>query len=366
VTVLLGVVLAGLGGAQKGAKPPVVRVSRAAEKEVASFADFTGRLEATAQVEIRPQVSGLLQAVRYKAGAVVKKGDVLFELDDAPYRAALEAAEGGLALAEARRSRIEADYQRARVLLPRKATSREDFDRIAGARAEAEAEVKVARAQLAIPRLFLAYTRVTAPRDGTISSPLRAAGDLVWPWPEGAGVTPLALLVPTDPVYVWFDVDEGTLLRHPGLQRRLGKEKLPIRVGVAGEKGFPRTGTLDYVGVRVDPRTKTAPLRGVLANRDGALLPGMSARVRLRLGGLRKVLLAPEGAVQDGKGTSWLWVVKEGRAERRKVDAGEAIDGQRVIASGLKPGEWVVTSGAKGLRPGALVEAKRGPASPAR
>ena len=345
VTVLLGVALAGLGGAGKGPKPTVVRVSRAVEKEVAAFADFTGRLEATATVEVRPQVGGLLRAVRYKAGAAVKKGDVLFELDDAPYRAALDAAEGAVALAEARRSRLEADYQRARLLLARKATSREDFDRIAGGRAEAEAEIKVARAQLAIPRLFLGYTRVTAPRDGTISAPLRAAGEVVWAWPDAPG--PLALLMPTDPLHVWFDVDEGTLLRHPGLQRRLGKERLPIRVSVAGEKGFPREGTLDYVGVRVEPRTRTAPLRGVLPNRDGALLPGMSARVRLRLGGLRKVLLVPEGAVQAGKGASWLWVVKDRKAERRKVSVGERIEEVRVIEGELKPGEWVVTSGAK-------------------
>jgi RND family efflux transporter MFP subunit len=262
---LLGVVLA--AGAQPG-QP------KGPEAEV-----FTGRLEAVENVLLQPRVGGYLTKVNFQAGALVKKGELLFEIDPRTYKAALDLAHADLAVAEARLKAVEAAWQRAQRLLGTKSISREEYEKINSDRTEAKVALQVVRARVERARLDLDSTQITAPIAGRIGLPLVTAGNLVVGPPRP---TPLANVRSVDPMYVYFDLDERTLLR----LRRAGQAKdgkLPLALGLADEKGFPHKGALDALDNRVDPSTGSVRVRGVLANPRGVLMPGMFARVRLTL-----------------------------------------------------------------------------------
>jgi RND family efflux transporter MFP subunit len=243
---------------------------------------FEGRLAASAKVEVRPLVSGTLARVLFKDGAEVKKGDVLFEIDPAPYQAAAHKAEADLALAEARLKRTETEYRRANLLYSKRAISQEDYDKSASDRAEAAAAVRVARAQLDQAKVLLQHTKVVAPITGKAGLALVDVGNLVR---GGEGGPVLVTLVATDPMYVYLDMDERTLLRYRTMLRpkQARDARTPIAVGLANEEGFPHRGVIDFVDIRVNPDTGTLRVRGVLPNPDHDLMPGQSARVRLQL-----------------------------------------------------------------------------------
>jgi RND family efflux transporter MFP subunit len=244
---------------------------------------FTGGLAASATVDVRPHVSGTLAKVLFKEGSQVKKGDVLFEMDPAPYQAAVNRAEADLALAEARLKRTEADLRRAEQLAARRAMSREEYDKHVSDRAEAAAAMGVARAQLEQARALLQHTRVVAPISGQAGQVFVDAGNLV----RGGEAGPvLVTLVSTDPIYVYFEMDERSLLRYQKTARakKAQDARTPIAVGLAGEAGFPHKGVIDFLDNRVNPDTGTIRVRGVMPNPDGRFTPGLSARVRLQLG----------------------------------------------------------------------------------
>jgi RND family efflux transporter MFP subunit len=263
---LLGAVLA--AGAQPG-QP------KQADAEV-----FTGRLEAVENVLLQPRVSGYLTKVKFHAGALVKKGDLLFEIDPRIYKAALDQAQAELALAEARLKVAEANLLRAQKLLKTNALSREEYEKIRSDREEAKGAVPVARAKVPRAELDLDSTRITSPIDGRVGFPVVTEGNFVVGAPRP---TPLANVRSVGRIYVYFDMDERTFLRL--WRARQGKDnKLPLALGLADEKGFPHKGTLDGVDNRVDPNTGTIRMRGVFANPQGLLVPGMFARVRLTVG----------------------------------------------------------------------------------
>jgi RND family efflux transporter MFP subunit len=259
--------------------PPEVPVRQPLVREVTDYQDFTGRTEAVSQVELRARVSGFLDRVLFKDGADVKKGELLCEIDPRPYMAELQKAETRRAVEEAKLKRAEAEFKRAKALLPRQGISREDFDKIADDRAVAEAEVHAAMAECEAAKLNVAFTKVTAPISGRISRRLIDPGNVV-----RADETPLATIVSLDPMYVYFDVDERTALRMWRAARE-GKAKaateLPVAMGLADEKGFPHRGKVDFADNRVDPKTGTLRMRAVLPNADGLLVPGLFVRVRL-------------------------------------------------------------------------------------
>jgi RND family efflux transporter MFP subunit len=250
--------------------PPEVPVTRPAPREVTDHAVFTGRTAASRSVEVRPRVSGYLTKVAFKDGDEVKQGDLLFEIDPRPYQAELEKAQAGVAVAQARLQQADADYQRRKALSGRGGVSQEELDRAAGERVVAEAGLRAARAALDAARLTLGFAKVHAPMSGRIGRRLLDPGNLV-----KADETPLATLVATGPLYVYFDVDERTLAKG-----RL-KAGLPVAVGLAGEDGYPHEGRIDFLDSRVDAAKGTVRVRAVLANPAGRLRPGQSARVRV-------------------------------------------------------------------------------------
>jgi multidrug efflux pump subunit AcrA (membrane-fusion protein) len=223
-------------GAPEAAPTPIT-VSRPVERDVTDYVDFTGRTAAVASVELRARVWGYLDKVNFKEGALVKKDDVLFEIDPLTYRATLNQAEGNLASAEARFERLDADFARAQPLLRRGAISREEYDKVVGDRGEAAASREALKAAVEWAKLDLQYTKVTAPISGRISRYVVTAGNLVQAGDQGSG-TLLTTIVSVDPMYAYFDVDEYTALRVRRLVRE-GKSTRPATAGSPCPWGWP-------------------------------------------------------------------------------------------------------------------------------
>ncbi len=343
---------------EPAAKPLEVPVARPIVREVTDYEDFTGRTEAVNRVDLRARVTGYLVKSFFKEGSEVKQGDLLFEIDPRPYQAQMDRAEAAVHLAEAQLKLAEADLQRAKALLAQKVVAPGEIDKPVAERAEAEARVRAAKAGLEVARLNLDFTRVRAPIAGRIGRQLLTPGNLV-----SADETILATVVSRDPMYVYFDVDERTLLR---LRRsmREGKEKpemMPVFIGLAGDEGHPQRGVVDFTDNQVNAETGTIRMRAVLPNKDDLLVPGLFVRVRLALGAPYKALLVPAEAVLADNGVQIVYVVNDkGAIESRTVETGRGHDGLRIVNRGLKPEDRVVVGRQQRLRPGMTVRPVEG------
>src|SRR5581483_6893941 len=259
------------------AAPTPVAVSHPVEREVTEYADYTGRTAAVDSVEVRSHVWGYLDKVNFKEGALVKKGDVLFELDPRPYVALLNQAKAKVAQDEAQLAFDEAEYQRNLQLVRTGAASRSDLDKSAAARGVDQANIAADKAAVSSAELNLEYTKVVAPVSGRASRYVVTVGNLIQSGDQGGG-TLLTTIVSVDPMYAYFDVDEHTVLRVKRLIRE-GKAKtpdegIPVWLGLASEEGHPHRGALHFVDNQVNPRTGTLKVRGVFPNKDEALSPG--------------------------------------------------------------------------------------------
>ncbi len=361
---LLAVALSGCGSAQSSAPPPKapeVFVSTPVSEEITEYEDFTGRLESPEAVEIRARVTGYLEEVKFKekVRVDVQKGDVLFLIDPRSYKADLDRAEANAVQARVRQQRLEYDYQRASDLLARKAISREEYDKIAGDRAEAEAAVKVAEATVTSARVNYGYTKVFAPMTGRISRRLVDPGNLV-----KADQTVLATVLSLNPLYAYFDVDERTVLRirrliRGGTVKSAREVEVPVQMELADEEGFPHKGKIDFVDNKVDPGTGTLRVRAVFTNDDELLSPGLFVRVRVRIGVPHKALLIAERALGTDQGQKFVYVVNDkGEVAYRAVKVGSLHQGRRVIESGLTGTEKVIVSGLQRVRQGSTVQAR--------
>ncbi len=365
LAVLAPSLLALVAATSFAADPPEVPYVNPVVRQVTDTADFTGRTEAAAGVELRARVTGYLDKALFREGAAVKKGDLLFEIDPRPYQAEVARAEANVALAEAGLQKAEANLQRLKALSERGAVSREEFDRAVSERAEAQAALVGAKAALESARLTLGFTKVTAPITGRVGRRLVDPGALV-----RADETVLATLVSEDPALVGFDVDERTYLR---LRRAAaeGKGKDPVeakatvRMGLADEEGFPREGHLSAADNRVDPKTGTLRMWATFPNPDGLLIPGLSARVRLPLGEPYKSLVIPEEAVQgNGAGAFVLVVGDKDVVERRKVVLGTRHGGLVVVKEGVTADDRVAVGNLRPLDTGVKVKPVKVPEPP--
>jgi multidrug efflux system membrane fusion protein len=342
---------------------PNVKIAQPLSQEVTEWDEYTGRIEAVNSVDVRARVSGYLEKVNFNAGDKVRKGDLLFQIDPKPFTAQLNYAEAELERAKSRHELAKNDMARAERLFRPKAISEEEHDARSKGLREAVAAVQSAQANVYTARLNLEFTQVRSPIDGRIGRELITAGNVVNG--GGADATLLTFIVSTDPVYVYVDADERSVLKYrrqaqKGGHGSLGEERTPVELAVADEVNFPHQGHLDYIAPREDAATGTLTLRGVFANPDELLSPGFFARMRVRQSAPYPAILLPDRAIGTDQAQRFVWVVnQENQVEYRKVELGAHIGQSHVIAQGLKPEEWVVIEGIQKLKPGLKVNPER-------
>jgi RND family efflux transporter MFP subunit len=350
------------GQAAEADPAPATAVIRPVVSEVTDYQDYTGRTEAVVHVEVRARVSGFLERVHILPGMTVKAGDPLFDIDPRPYQAKLAQADALVAQAEAHLKGLEEALRQTRTLAERaKVVSQGELNQIEGKRDEGASALQAARAARDLVKLDLDATRLKAPIGGKVGRVLLTPGNLVV-----ADTTPLATISSTDPVLVYFQVDERTVLR----SRRLGREGkagaviepgLPVRVGLADEDDLPWPGKVDGVDDRIDPASGTLRVRASLPNPEGFLLPGMFARVRLNVGAPHQAVLIPEGVVTTDGGKSYVFVAGDRNViERRAVNVGQQHDKFRVVEGGVTSTDRIVVD-PRGKRPGMTIKPEEAP-----
>jgi RND family efflux transporter MFP subunit len=330
---------------------------------VTDYTEFTSRTAAVDSVEVRAHVWGYLEKVNFKEGDLVKKGDVLFELDPRPYQALLNQAKGKVRQDEAQLKYDDADYQRNLELVRTGAVSRQDVEKSLSSKEVDIANIAADKAVVVQRQLDLDYTKVTAPVSGRVSRYSVTVGNLIQSGDQGGG-TLLTTIVSVDPMYAYFDVDERTIQRVRQLVRE-GKfasgyqTTWPVSLRLATEVEFLHQGTVDFVDNQVSASTGTLRVRGVFPNKDGVLTPGYFARVRVPISPPHPALLVSDRAVTNDQGQQVLYVVNDkNQVDSRAVQLGQMHAGLREITDGLKPGEQVIVSGLLQVRPGVTVTPK--------
>jgi multidrug efflux system membrane fusion protein len=341
-------------------KPTEVLVDLPTTDTITDYEEFTGRTVATRTIDIRARVTGYLEKVNFKEqeGRDVEKGAVLFEIDPRPYESEVARAKANLLQAEAHLKRLDLDYRRIAKLVESNTVTREQFDLAAGERAEGQAEVEIAKANLQTALLNLSFTKVKSPINGRASRTQVDAGNVV-----KADETILTTIVAIDPIYAFFEVDERTLLRirryAQEARESQGGDEVPVMIALADEEGYPHAGKINFLDNRLDPSTGTLQIRGIFTNPDHILSPGMFVRVRLPIGEPYQGLLVAEEALGTDQGQKFVYVVDENnKAQYRRVQVGKLQNGRRVVLKGLSSGERVVVSGLQRVRPGAVVQPK--------
>ncbi len=347
------------GGPGAAPAPAEVVVALPRTGQITDHEDFTGRTVANKTIEIRARVTGYIDKINFleSEGRDVESGSVLFEIDPRLYEAEVARAQANLLQTQTRLKRIELDYERALKTVASRTITQEQFDQVAGDRAEAKAEVEIMKANLDLARLNLSYTKVTAPISGRVSRRQLDQGNLV-----RADETVLATIVSMDPMYAYFELDERTLLKlrraveDEGVISTRNENSVPIQMALADEDGYPHEGVVNYFDNQLDAGTGTLQARAVFDNRDRMLAPGMFVRVRLPIGRPYQALLIPEQALGTDQGQKFVYVVDDqNRAQYRRLEVGKLERGERVVLGGITASDRVIVSGLQRVRPGEIV-----------
>ena len=345
-------------------KQAVVPISKVVERDITDFVDFTGRTDAVNTVNIVPRVTGYLVKMPFTEGSLVKKDDLLFEVDPRPYKAQLDQAEGQVTLYKAQlklaKSTLERDTEISKTP---GAVSPQQIDQDRAAVEQAEASVKAAQSSLEVYSLNLSFCKVTSPIDGMVARYYLTLGNLV-----NQDQTLLTTVVSLDPMYAYFEMDEPTLvtIRHAigeGKLKSRQEGKISVYMALQGEDGYPHEGTIDFVNNQVNPGTGSISVRGVFSNPPlkgtvRLLSPGMFVRIHLPLGEKHPALLVVDRAIGSDQGLKYVYVIDdENKAKYRRVATGALeADGLRVITDGLKPGEKVAVGSLQQIRPNVTLQ----------
>jgi multidrug efflux system membrane fusion protein len=341
--------------ASKAAPATPVSVALVERRDVALWDEFSGRLEAVERVEVRSRVSGAIQTVHFREGALVKLGDLLITIDPAPYAAEVERAEAQVIAAQARLSLSKSELERGQQLWDSRTVSQRDLDQRVNAHREAEANLRASQAALQSSRLNLDYTQVRAPVAGRVGKLEITVGNLV---AAGPGAPVLTTLVSVDPIYASFNADEQVVMRALGADANAHTqvERIPVHMTTATSDGMPFHGRLQLIDNQVDARSGTVRVRAVFDNAEGRLMPGQFARLRMGQPKTEPALMVNERAVGTDQSKKFVLVVDtDNKAEYREIVLGASVDGLRVVTRGLKPGERIVVNGLQRVRPGAVV-----------
>ena len=354
--------------AESNAGPPsaVVIVSPPVEESVVDSVEYTGRTDSAETVDVRSRVTGFLDKILFKDGSEVEKGAPLYRIDDREFQADLTAAKGELAKAKAEQGRTTADFTRVEGLRKKDAVTASQFDQSRAAKLEADAAVQSGTAKEDRAELNVTFSKIDAPIAGKISRSRITVGNLV-----DANSTVLTTIVSVDPMYVYFDVDERTMLSL-ARQTREGKLEgrktatIPVYMGLTGEKGYPHAGTIDFLENRVNPETGTMRVRGVFNNPkpergERVIEAGLFARIRVPISKPKQALLVNERAIGTDQGQKFVYVVdSKNEVVFRPITLGAMHEGLRVVTEGLNAGDKVIIDGLQRVRPGSVVSAKPG------
>jgi membrane fusion protein (multidrug efflux system) len=331
-----------------------------ATERVVLTTELPGRTAPYRVAEIRPQVNGLILKRTFTEGADVNAGDVLYQIDPAPYQAAYDQAQAAVAMAEANLPAVRSREERFKKLLESRAVGQQAYDDALAALNQLEGQLGVSKAALESARINLSYTPIKTPISGRIGRSGVTEGALVSAYQP----VPLATVQQLDPIYVDVPQSTAEMLR---LKRRLADGQLTLEgagrneVTILQGDGTPcaENGTLEFRDITVDPTTGSVILRVVVPNPDGTLLPGMFVRAVLKEGVNEKAILVPQqGVSRDPKGTPFAWVVDDsGTVAQRMLTLDRAIGDQWLVTSGVNPGDRVVVEGIQRVRPGIPVTA---------
>jgi RND family efflux transporter MFP subunit len=332
-----------------------VTVAEAVAMPVTEFSEHTGHTESVSTVEIRARATGYLVRAAFKEGELVKKGQLLFVVDQRPYQAEVARARAELVSVRVDRKLAAKNAARSEALFKSSVISEQEWDSQSSNVELLAAKEDVASAAVNSAELDLEYATIRSPIDGRIGRMLVTPGNLVGP----SLPTPLATVVAVDPLYVYLDVDESRALRLARAAADPKTHSLPsAHVGFAGEDGYPHVATLDFLDNRVDPQSGLLKVRAVLPNPDGHFVHGLFARVELPEDAAHGAVLVADLAVATDQDRRFLWVVgADGKVQRRQVTLGPLSDGLRVVRSGLQANERVVVRGLQRVRPGSEVAA---------
>ncbi len=346
---------------QAAAPPPSVPVSVATveQRNAPTWDEFSGRLEAVERVEIRPRVAGVVEAVHFREGALVKQGDPLFTIDPAPYAAEVERAKAQVLAVQARLALTKNDLDRGQQLWDSRTISTRDLDQRVNAQREAEANLRAAEAALTSAQLNLDYTNVKAPVAGRVGKIEITVGNLV---AAGPGSPVLTSLVSINPIYASFNADERVVMRAlkgqvAASNGLVAMDQIPVQMGtILSDDATPYAGRLQLIDNQVDARSGTVRVRAVFDNADGKLMPGQFARVRMGHAETQQALVVSERAIGTDQDKKFVMVVDaENKAAYREIKLGESSEGLRMVTNGLKAGERIVVNGLQRVRPGSLL-----------
>lgn len=364
----LAALLALAAGCKKAEPPkppqPTVTVSKPLSGEVVEWDTFAGRLESPQMANVAAQVSGVIQQAPFQEGALVNKGDTLFVIDPRPFQAAVDSTTADVAKAEAQLAEADVHFRRYDKIRQTKAISAEDYDQAVAALKQAQSQTASAKAAQDRAKLNLEWTKVSAPIGGRVSKKMVTEGNLV----NGSNgqATPLTTVMSVDPLYCTVNVPERAFLKYKALaqqQKNAQMQDSNVRclIQLENESTFAHQGRIDFVDNQVDPNTGTIQIRCVLPNADGALTPGLFARLKIPGSTKHSALLVPDAAVGTDQSNKFLLLVgPDGTVSSKAVVLGGLFGNLRVIADGLKADDKLIINGAQSARPGTKVTPTEG------
>jgi RND family efflux transporter MFP subunit len=381
VTLVVGLGLLTLSGCKESAKAateqpvPKVTVTDVTVQKIEDADEYIGRTEASQIVEVRSRLFGYLKKINFKDGDMVEQGQVLFNIEADEYEAIHNQSLSRIELNDARLELAKSKRARNKILVDKGAISKEEYEESIAAVKEVEANIKAAQADAARTAVDLKYTEVKAPISGRIDRALVSEGNLLTG--GQASGTQLTKIVQEQPMFVYFDVDERSLLRYMRMRTPSDENKTPgsLRdldmdcfVQLADEKDFPHKGVLDFAAAEVNASTGTARIRGTFENKHRELASGLFVRIRIPISKPYEAVLVPERALATDQSIKFVYVVgSDNKAERRNVELGNARGEMRIVKSGLAAGESVIVKGLQRVKPGQIVETdKAEPTAPAR
>ncbi len=343
------------------APPPAVPVTVTAiePRDVTTWQEFSGRLEAVDRVELRSRVAGAIQSVHFREGALVNAGDLLVKIDPAPFEAAVAQAESLVASAQAKLALAETELGRGETLQAKKVISQSDFAQRRSVHDEARANLRAAEAALTTAKLNLGYTEIRAPISGRAGKLEITAGNLV---AAGSGSLPLTTLVSSGEIYASFNANEELIARTlAALPQDSGAlpaiEQVPVEIGTLSDTGTPLSGKLQLIDNEVDAASGTIRVRAVFDNPGNRLIPGQFVRIRMGEPKAEKRLMISERALGTDQDKKYFFLFDaKNTVAYRQVQLGASVDGMRIVEKGLAAGDRIVVNGLQRVRPGTVVD----------